>query len=112
MLETVPFVVLVVILNEAVAGIFRVMPPFVVVITYVPVSDKDVNVDVTPPLVVVAVTLPQEASQVMSIPPLVSVIVKVDAVTLDAETSPFVSVIVTLDALTVETFRSPFTVTI
>jgi hypothetical protein len=111
-LETVPFVTLVVILNEAVAGIFKVMLPFVVVITYVPVRDNDVRVDVTLPLVVVAVTLPQEVPQVKSIPPFVSVIVTVEAVTPEAEMAPFVSVIVTLDALTVETFRSPFTVTI
>jgi len=111
-LETVPFVTFVVILNEAVVGIFRVMLPLVVVMTYVPVRDRDVRVDVTLPLVMVAVTLPQDALQVKSIPPFVSVIVTLEALTPEAEMFPFVSVIVTLDALTLETFRSPFTVTI
>ncbi len=101
-LETLPFVTFGVILNEPVAGSFKLMFPFVVVMTYEPVNDSDTRFDVMPPLVVVAVTLPQEV-QVMSRLPFVSVIVRVEAVTPEAETLPFVSVRVMLDALMLET---------
>ncbi len=102
MLETVPLVTFGVILNEPVAGSFKLMFPFVVVITYEPVSDSDARFDVMLPLFVVAVTLPQEV-QVMFRPPFVSINVRVEAVTPEAEMFPFVSVSAMLDAFMLET---------
>ena len=107
--EMLPLTLLAVSLKELVAGRVRATFPFVVLKLYEPASTGDVNVPVIPPLVVVAVTPPQEEQEKSTLP-FVVLRVRLVVVMPEASTLPFVVASVRDPASMVESLISPLTV--